>query len=175
MNVNRVNEDSTIDTKLDKRSSAITTSASNRLNNIVIHRMPEDSLFCDKDKVQDIFEAIGVECTPLEMFRLGSQEVNKNRPLLVRLNSKEEKNMVFSKLCRLKYVKRRFNERISITHDYTRQERRKIKELVEESKRRNRQNEQIEQFIWKVRGMQIIKICVRGREEDSTSAQKSTS
>ena len=93
----------------------------------------------------------------------------------MRLNSKEEKNMVFSKLCRLKYVKRRFNERISITHDYTRQERRKIKELVEESKRRNRQNEQIEQFIWKVRGMQIIKICVRRREEDSTSAQKSTS
>ena len=81
MNVNRVNEDSTIDAKLDKRSSAITNSASNRLDNIVIHSMPEDSLFSDKDKVQDIFEVIGVECKPLEMFRFGCQEVNKNRPL----------------------------------------------------------------------------------------------
>ena len=143
-----------------------------RENNLIIHGMAENNSFSDEDKVQDMFGAIRVKYKPVTMLRLGTKEENKNRPLMVRLNSKKEKGTVLSKLGRLKYVARRCNERISVTHDYTSEERRKIKELVDESKRRN-MNEQNDTYTWKVRGMQIVKIFVRGHEEDPK--HKSTS
>ena len=138
----------------------------NRENNMIIHGMLEDISICDTIKVRDIFNAIQAEYEPATMFRLGKKEEGKNRPLMVRLDSKEAKNSVFSKLGRLKHTTRRYNERISITHDYTREERRKIKVLVEEAKRRT--NEATDECIWKVRGMEIIRLQLRVQEEDTT-------
>ena len=77
-----------------------------RENNLIIHGMVEDISFCDEDKVQDIFDAIKVKYEPMTMFRLGKKEENKNRPLMVRLISKEAKETVLSKLGRLKYAVR---------------------------------------------------------------------
>ena len=130
--------------------------------------MIEDSSFCDSDKVQDLFHVIQVNYEPVTLFRLGRKEENKNRPLMVRLNSKEAKAAIMSNLGRLKHAVRRFSERISVTHDYTPEERKMIKELVEDARRRN-SNQQNERYKWKVRGMQLVKICVRGHEEDITT------
>ena len=137
-----------------------------RESNMIIHGMIEDSSISDTDKVWDILDAIQAKNEPVTMFRLGKKEEGKNRPILVRLNSKEEKNKVFSKLGRLKHATRRYNERISITHDYKREERRKLKDLVEEAKRRN--NKATKGCIWKVRGMEIIKLPLRAQKEDTT-------
>ena len=107
--------------------------------------MIEDSSFCDLDKVQDLFHVIQVNYEPVTLFR-----------------------HVMSNLGRLKHAVRRFSERISVTHDYTPEERKMIKELVEDARRRN-SNQQNERYKWKVRGMQLVKICVRGHEEDITT------
>ena len=74
---------------------------------------------------------------------------------MVQMRSKEEKKTVLSKLGRLKYATRKY--RISITPDYTQEERKMIKELVKEAKRRNT-SEAKEEYLWKVRGFQIVKI-----------------
>ena len=66
---------------------------------------------------------------------------------MVCLRSNEEKDDFMSKLWRLKYVKDKFN-RISITHDYTLEERKTIKEWVKKAKQRN-MNEN-EMYIWKL-------------------------
>ena len=120
--------------------------------------MTEDNInTSDKDKVRDILDAINIECEPVTMFRLGIKEQNKKRPLLVRMHSKDEKKTIFTNLSRLKYATRKYDERISITPDYTPEERKMIKELVKESKRRNT-NGAKEEYLWKVCGFQIVKI-----------------
>ena len=87
-----------------------------RGSNMVIHGMAEvTSNMSDTDKVRDIFDAIDVKYEPVTIFRLGIKKDNGNRPLMVRLHSKEEKESIFANLGRLKYVTRRCNERISIT------------------------------------------------------------
>ena len=57
---------------------------------------------------------------------------------MVQMKSKDEKNSIMTKLWKLKYATK--VERVSITHDLTLEERRNIKEMVDEAKRRN-QNE----------------------------------
>ena len=101
------------------------------------------------------------------MFRLGTKIEGKSRPLMVRLISEDAKNTLFSKLSRLKYATRRYNEKISITHDYTREERRTLKGLVEEAKRRN-MIEKNERYKWKVHGMEIIRMPLRAQKEGNT-------
>ena len=143
-----------------------------RESNIIIHGLEEtDCNTSDENKVQDIFNKINVKCKPRMLYRLGIKGEGKNRPLMVHLQSKEEKDDVLLKLWRLKYARRK-NERISITHDYTLEERKLIKKLVEESKRRNmnENNKETNDFVWKVRGtpktrMRIVKIRMEQREE----------
>ena len=98
------------------------------------------------------------------MYRLGVKAMNKSRPIMVHLRSEEEKDDILSKLWRLKYA-RSTNEKISITHDYTVEERALIREMVDEAKRRNLSGntDGKQDFLWKVRGtpktrMQIVKI-----------------
>ena len=113
--------------------------------------MTEDNInTSDKDKVRDILDAINIESEPVTMFRLGIKEQNKKRPLLVRMHSKDEKKTILTNLSRLKYATRKYDERISITPDYTPEERKMIKELVKEARRRNT-NDAKEEYLWKER------------------------
>ena len=129
--------------------------------------MAENVSICKTDKVQDIFDAIQAKYEPVTMFRLGRKIEGKSRPLMVRLISEDAKNTLFSKLSRLKYATRRYNEKISITHDYTREERRTLKDLVKEAKNRNTivQNER---YRWKAHGMEIIRMPLRAQKEGNT-------
>ena len=133
-----------------------------RKNNLIIHGMIEENVFAsDEEKLADLLQAIHVKCKPTAVFRLGMRQIDKERPLMVRLNSSEEKYEILKKLSLLKYSKRKYEEKISVTHDYTQEERKIIKRLVEEAKRMNvkEQNERGNQdYKWKVRGLQIVKI-----------------
>ena len=73
------------------------------------------------------------------------------------MHSKDEKKTILTNLSRLKYATRKYDERISITPDYTPEERKMIKELVKEARRRNT-NEAKEEYLWKVREFQIVNI-----------------
>ena len=140
--------------------------------NLIIHGLEESNCnTSDESKVEGIFDEVHINYKPRTLYRLGIKEEGKNRPLLVHMQSKEEKDNVLSKLWRLKYARRNM-EGISITHDYTFEERKLIKKLVEESKRRNmnEENNGSKGFVWKVRGapktrMRIVKISMQQREE----------
>ena len=121
-----------------------------REGNIIIYGLEEvgDNAI-DENKVKDVFDAVNVKYKPISMYRLGAKQEDKIRPLMVCLQSKEEKGDFMSKLWKLKYARDKF-KRISITHDYTLEERKTIKEWVKEAKRRN-MNEN-EGYTWKVRG-----------------------
>ena len=121
----------------------------------------------DLNKVGDIFEAIEISFKPVTIFRLGPKREDRVRPLLVKMKSTAEKNSVMAQLWKLKWASRL--NRVSITHDYTLDERRSIKEMVDEAKRRNendRKNGKEIDYAWKLRGnpksgMQLVKIANR--------------
>ena len=100
---------------------------------------------------------------------------------MVHLRSEEEKDDILSKLWRLKYT-RSTNEKISITHDYTVEERALIREMVDEAKRRNLSGntDGKQDFLWKVRGtpktrMQIVKIGInRSKDQRHDKDNEST-
>ena len=132
--------------------------------NIIIHGLKEDNDTSDEERAKNVFKAVDAQCKPLSVYRLGTKVCNKDRPILISLRSYEEKRGLMANLWRLKYAKHKhgIKERISITHDYTLDERKKIKECVDEVKRRNLQ-EKTEEYIWQVRGspkieMRIVKI-----------------
>ena len=121
----------------------------------------------DENKIRDIFKAIDVNLKPVTMFRLGIKRGDRSRPLMVRMQSKEEKYTIMSKLWKLKYARAKV-ERVSITHDFTIEERMSIKEMVDESKRRNEnesKNGASTNYAWKLRGnpksgMQLVKVAI---------------
>ena len=67
------------------------------------------------------------------------------------MKSEHEKENIMSHLVNLKTAGEKF-KKISITDDYTLEERREIKDWVEKAKAKNREEDEDSQFIWKVRG-----------------------
>ena len=141
--------------------------ARERENNLIIHGLEETECNnIDQNKVIHLFNAVGVKFKPQVTYRLGKKEEGKRRPLMVCLQSKMESNSVMSNMWRLGNL-RNMNERVSVTYDYTLEERRLIKEFVEEAKRRNmnagNDNDRNEGYAWRVRGtpktkLRIVKI-----------------
>ena len=135
--------------------------------NVIIHGLTEVEGENDENKIRDIFKAIDVNLKPVTMFRLGIKRGDRSRPLMVRMQSKEEKYTIMSKLWKLKYARAKV-ERVSITHDFTIEERMSIKEMVDESKRRNEnesKNGASTNYAWKLRGnpkcgMQLVKVAI---------------
>ena len=129
-----------------------------RAMNIIIHGVNEvasgegelDGKEYDKKYVDDLMQKLGVNHKPESIVRLGkTNDSKKSRPLKVRFQTEEEKERVMSHLSNLKNAEHRFS-RISITHDYTIEERQEIKRYVEEAKHKN--SIEKENFFWRVRG-----------------------
>ena len=81
--------------------------------------------------------------------RLGMKHTVKSRPLKIIMKSVIEKNEVMSRLGRLKDAVAEF-KKISITDDYTREEREEIKRWIMLAKEKNIKEET--GYTWKVRG-----------------------
>ena len=114
----------------------------------------------DTQLVNDIFAATTTQHEPTFINRLGPKKDGKTRPLMLRMKNKEEKEKFMSKLWMLKNVRTRF-KKMSITNDYTLEERNMIKKCVEEAKRRN--TSEMSEYQWKVRGtprsgLKLVKI-----------------
>ena len=141
--------------------------AEERDSNIVIHGLDETNCNkIDQTKIKNLFNIVEVQLKPQVSYRLGMKEEGKKRPLLVKLPSKIERDNVMSNMWRLKNSMNA-NERVSVTYDCTLEERRKIKEYVDEAKRRNttakNDNDRKDVYAWKVRGtpktkLRIVKI-----------------
>ena len=113
----------------------------NRSHNIILFRVPEvdaieerakgDKSFC-VELLNSVLEVDAHE-NDFKCFRLGKRE-QTNRPLLLQFREKTLKNRVMECLHKLKSADAKFRD-ISITHDYTLNERAECKILVEEAKK----------------------------------------
>ena len=86
--------------------------------------------------VASFLETIGVEVNPKTTFRLGKPNEKKKRSLKFVMNSSNDKDLIMSKLGHLKHADDRLRN-LSVTDDYTNEERELIKELVNKSKQMN--------------------------------------
>ena len=122
-----------------------------RAMNVIIHGVPEEGN--DKSYVEDLLQRIGVTTVPESVLRLGNvpevSSSNKIRPLKIKFHSPEEKEKMMSRLSNLKRAEDKFRK-ISITDDYTIEERQEIKKFVDEAKRRNAT--EVGDFYWRTRG-----------------------
>ena len=140
-------------------------------NNIIIHRMEESKATETKEKNNEdrqeviflINEVLRVPCEDKtdirSVYRLG-KESDKDRPLLVEFKEGTLKNKVMENLSKLRNAEQK-HKRISVTHDMTKTEREQCRELVKQSKEKQKADESGE-WLYKVKGlpgdMRIVKL-----------------
>ena len=142
-----------------------------RTNNVIIYRIPEcndtsqsrdEQIKYDKsfavELINDVLEVEFSEADLKRVFRLGKPGDN-TRPLLIEFKERVLKNRVMESLSKLRRAEDKFKN-ISVTHDLTRQERAEVKELVEQAKLKQQQEQG--EWLWRVRGnpglMKVVRI-----------------
>ena len=118
--------------------------------NLIIHGKEENG---DDDKlfVQNLNKQISVGCVRInQIMRVGEIKANKIRPLKVVLSSPDEKNKVLYSMKNLKGNE--LYKGISVTDDYTINEREMIREFVKKAKKENEKEDKESNYIWRVRG-----------------------
>ena len=118
--------------------------------NLIIHGKEENG---DDDKlfVQNLNKQISVGCVRInQIMRVGEIKANKIRPLKVVLSSPDEKNKVLYSMKNLKGNE--LYKGISVTDDYTINEREMIREFVKKAKKENEKENKDSNYIWRVRG-----------------------
>ena len=127
-----------------------------RAQNIVIHGFPEENdtqegnIEADTNTIKELLKIIEVEATPVSIVRLGKRTESKRRPIKIRMSTLNERELMMSSLGKLKVAPEKF-KKISITEDYTIEERQVIKNKVEEARNKT-EAEGGGNHIWRVRG-----------------------
>ena len=109
----------------------------------------EKEQLSDKNEIEDLLNDIGIRDIKPVHHRIGIRHEDqfKNRPIKVTLQNVNEKERIMSSLYKLK----KFGNRgVSVTEDFTITERKKIKDICEQAKRKN--SECHSEFVWRVRG-----------------------
>ena len=125
-----------------------------RATNVIIHGVKEDSeniTKSDEKYVKELMTVLGVDNYPESVVRLGNVDSDRkrSRPLRLAFRNEDEKNSIMKRLSNLKKAEEQFNK-ISITDDYTLEERQEIKKYVEEAQKKNKT--ETGNFYWRVRG-----------------------
>ena len=139
-----------------------------RANNIIIHGISEvrsdDVSIQDHDQtfLNHFLEAIDVDMEPKQIVRLGNENADKKRPLKVILKSADDKRQILSSLNKLKNADASVRG-VSVRDDYTIEERKLIRSMHEEARRKNEADNVTH---WKVRGtpkngLRVVKITAR--------------
>lgn len=142
-----------------------------RVSNIIIYRAVESgsdrevARSLDKKFFLELFnEGLSVDVAEEDIrayFRIGKPDSSndKTRPLLIQFKERTTKNRIMESLSKLKNSSDKFKS-LSITHDMTKSERLECKNLVEEAKKK--QSEDQGEYIYRVRGapgqMKVLKI-----------------
>ena len=124
-----------------------------RSKNIIIHGVKEDAEEkqdeADKDFVNNLLTILRLEVMPEQIVRLGKKVIDKDRPLRIKMKDERVRDTIMSRLTYLKDAEEKFSK-ISVTYDYTVEERQLIKTWVDKAKEKS--EKETENFIWKVRG-----------------------
>ena len=131
--------------------------------NLIVHGLEENGTNTQTNTiVKELFDTLEVKHHPTTLTdRLGGKSPDKIRPIRLKMESNERKSEIMSKLWKLKHGPARF-QKISITEDFTQEERKEIKRWVDEAKERTKQEDG---YIWKIRGsprskLRFIKLSV---------------
>lgn len=141
-----------------------------RDQNIIIHGIDEgNEVDYDNIYLKKLFAIIEMNHTsPTIAHRLGMKKPDGPRPMKITMETKNEKDKFMSQLGKLKYAGAEY-KKISVTDDYTLEEREEIRRWVTSAKRKNeaeeKENKGKKSYVWKVRGtpktgMRIVKIRV---------------
>ena len=141
-----------------------------RARNIIIHGIPEQpdtEATTDTGSVKELFTAIEVDINPKTISRVGTKKAEGSRPLKVILETVNDKNLVMNNLPKLKNAPVKLKS-LSITDDYTLEERQEIRAKVAEAKEKTI-NEGEGKFIFKIRGtpkngLKIVRFTLRKQE-----------
>ena len=127
-----------------------------RTCNIILHGVmenkdinKEESKKSDEDFIATLLESVKVPATYKSFGRVGYDQ-NKARPIKLVMSCEEDKQKIMSSLGNLK-DQEHFHG-VSITDDYTLQQRKTIKEWVNKAKQKNNEEAEDSQYIWKARG-----------------------
>ena len=127
-----------------------------RINNFIIHGIDEsptndsEAVSNDCTMINSLFQAIDIESNPKSFFRIGKQNDQKSRPIKVIMKTTLDKDEVMENLNKLKNAPEKLRN-ISVTDDYTKEERQIIRSKVDEANKKT-QEEGDGKYIWKVRG-----------------------
>ena len=107
---------------------------------------------------------------------LGKRDSDKIRPLKVIMNNSLEKDSVMRSLKKLKEVDEVF-KRVSITDDYTTEERAEISSWVDKAKMKNSEEGENCKHIWRVRGtpkngLRLVKFTKRRQNGNNRRKKK---
>ena len=120
----------------------------------------------DQTIIEEIFDTVGLPLTTSAIDRLGSKSSERTRPIRLSMKTQTAKSNFMASLGKLKYGRDAF-KRISITDDYTQDERNEIRRWVGEAKERTKHESE---YVWKVRGspknnLRLIRIKAWRRNE----------
>ena len=145
------NEDENI-----SNGSAQTTLSDGRELNVIIHGVEEDAGTQTGPVVKELFDTLEVKHhQATQPDRLGGKSLDKIRPIRITMDSLERKRELMAKLWKLKNGPIKF-QKISVTEDYTQEERKEIKRWVDEAKERTKKDDG---YVWKIRGSPRSKLC----------------
>ena len=153
-----------------------------RSRNIIIHGVPEvdDENRERKDVIfiTAFIEALGLNYKPQSMSRLGKLDSNKTRPIKMKMTTECEKQNIMSRLSNLKNGESCLKT-ISVTDDYTIEERNIIRNWVNKANEKNRSEKG--NVIWKARGsptnggMRLVRLAkrpsIRGNIHDANTTE----
>ena len=124
----------------------------NRENNVIIHGKPEETEEEDKAFLQELIKELCIGAVhPRTLVRIGTKTDERNRPIKVIFNSIQDKNKLMNNL---RYLKGKdLYKKVSITHDYTINERQLLQQKLQEAKEKNESDPpQDKEYKWQVRG-----------------------
>ena len=123
-----------------------------RAANIIIHGLYEGTEIDDQIEIKKIFKAVGVTSLPKSFTRLGSQSTHaRGRPVKLVMNNLQEKKIFMNNLPKLKTAEENIR-RISITHDFTLEQRKINAAMVKKAREMTSNNNN---YVWKLRGLPL--------------------
>ena len=132
-----------------KNPRTLRNNVEKREQNIIIHGIDEGT-YTEAQYLAEFFDILGLDPNSMcASHRLGTKQNDKIRPLKIIMKSVREKGKVMSRLGRLKGADKVF-KKISVTDDYTMEEREEIKRWVIMAKEKNMSG--TTDYVWKVRG-----------------------
>ena len=123
----------------------------NRKNNIILFGLPESKATENEQrKDEDIKRIVGLSKTICQVniteeaisraIWLGKLKKEKDRPLLITLKEEEKKRQLFQNLNKIRDAGEQFSK-VIITHDLTKKQKDELKQLVEQAKEKEKEDQ----------------------------------